>query len=111
MGTLARADEMVAELGALGVRAYIDPSLVNAPCVLIIPPNLTWDQMCAMSARWQLVAMAPAASVAERGSWEILEGIVDNVAKVVDCHDAQLVAYTVNGKQYPSYIITFQESI
>lgn len=111
MGTLARADEIAAELELLGVRAVLDPALASPPCVLIIPPNLRWDQMCALTATWQLVALAPAANTADRDSWQILEGLVDNVAKAVDAREAQLVAYTLNGKQYPSYLITLEESI
>ena len=111
MGTLARGMQIATELEAVGVRAVLDPALASPPCILIIPPNLTWDQMCAVSAAWQLVALAPAAQTADRTSWELLDSLVDNAAKVVDSRSAQLVAYTVNGKQYPSYLITFQESI
>lgn len=111
MGTLGRGEELAAELELLGTRAVLDPALASPPCVLIIPPNLSWDQMCAVTASWQLVAMAPAASTADRDSWQILDSLVDSVGKVADCRDAQLVAYTLNGKQFPSYLITFQESV
>jgi hypothetical protein len=111
MGTLARGMQIATELEAVGVRAVLDPALASPPCILIIPPNLTWDQMCAVTAAWQLVALAPAAQTADRTSWELLDSLVDNATKVVDSRSAQLVAYTVNGKQYPSYLITFQESI
>jgi len=111
MGSLARADEIAAELELLGVRAVLDPALASPPCVLIIPPNLSWDQMCSITAAWQLVALAPAANTADRDSWLILDSLVDSVAKAVDTREAQLVAYTLNGKQFPSYLITFQESI
>lgn len=111
MGTLARATEIAADLEALGVRAVLDPALANPPCILIMPPNLLWDQMCAVTAAWQLVALAPAAQTADRTSWALLDGLVDNAAKAVDCRNAQLVAYALNGKQYPSYLITFEESV
>jgi len=111
MSTLARGDEIAGALEALGVRAVLDPALANPPCVLIIPPNLSWDQMCTVTASWQLVALAPAANTADRDAWQILDGLVDNVAKAVDVRDAQLVAYTLNGKQFPSYLMTFRESI
>jgi hypothetical protein len=111
MASLPRADEIAADLEALGVRAVLDPALANPPCVLIIPPNLSWDQMCSTTAAWQLVALAPAANTADRDSWLILDSLVDSVAKAVDTREAQLVAYTLNGKQFPSYLITFQESI
>jgi hypothetical protein len=111
MGTLARGTEIAAELELLGVRAVLDPALASPPCVLIIPPNLSWDQMCSLTASWQLVALAPAANTADRDSWQILDSLVDAVAKAVDSRDAQLIAYTLNGKQYPSYLITFQESV
>ena len=58
MGTLARGTEIAAELELLGIRATLDPAVASPPCILIIPPNITWDQMCAVTAAWQLVAMA-----------------------------------------------------
>jgi hypothetical protein len=111
MGTLARGQEIAQKLEAQGIRATLDPTVAAPPCVLIIPPNLTWDQMCMVTAAWQLVAMAPAAQTADRDSWATLDELVDGVVQVVDSRDAQLVAYTLNGKQYPSYLITFQESV
>jgi hypothetical protein len=111
MATFPRGLEIAQLIEAQGSRAVLDPALASPPCVLIIPPNLLWDQMCAVSATWQLVALAPAANTADADSWQVLDVLVDNVSKAVDARDGQLVAYTLNGKQYPSYLITLQESI
>lgn len=111
MGTLQRGEEIAAKLEAAGVRATLDPALASPPCVLIMPPNLTWDQMCYQTARWQLVALAPAANTADHSSWAELDHLIDAIADVVDARDAQIVAYTLNGKQFPSYLVTYSESV
>lgn len=111
MGTLARGQELVDLLEAQGVRATVDPALAQPPCVLIVPPNLTFDLACAVDATWQLVALAPAVNTADRTSWEALDNLLDDLGKVVDMQSADLVAYFLNGRSYPAYLITFTEGI
>ena len=111
MGTLARAKELVTELEAQGIRATIDPSVAPPPCILVIPPNLTFDLACSVDAAWQLVALAPASNTADRSSWEILDTLLDATAKVVDLATADLVSYVLNGRTYPAYLLSFTEGI
>jgi hypothetical protein len=111
MSTLARGQELVELLEAQGIRATVDPSLAQPPCVLIPPPNLTYDLACAVDASWQLVALAPAANTANRATWQSLESILIAVQKVVDIQAADVVAYVLNGRSYPAYLITFSEGI
>lgn len=111
MGTLARGKELVDLLEAQGIRATLDPALATPPCVLIPPPNLTFDLACAVDAAWQLVALVPAANTADRGTWEALDALLDGLQKVVDIASADLVAYVLNGRSYPAYLISFTEGI
>jgi protoporphyrinogen oxidase len=111
MGTLARGYELVDLLEAQGVRATVDPALAAPPCVLIPPPNLTFDLACAVDATWQVVALAPAVNTADRTSWEALDELLDGLGKVVDISSADVVAYFLNGRSYPAYLVTFTEGI
>lgn len=110
MGTLARGAELVDKLTAAGLRATLDPATATAPCVLVIPPNLTFNLGCGATLRWQLVAIVPAAHTADRTSWQALDELVDAVAGVVDVASAALVAYTVSGRSYPAYLLTWEEA-
>lgn len=111
MGTLARGNELAELLDSMGVRATTDPALASPPCVLIIPPNLRFDLACAVDADWQLAALAPAASTADRTTWATLDEMVDAVAKAVDLRTADLVSYVMNGRPYPAYLLSFTEGI
>lgn len=111
MTTLGRAQELVATLEAAGIRATTDPYAVAAPCVLVTPPNLTFDVPCGADALWQLVALAPASATADRTSWQLLDELVAQVADVIDLTDGTLVSYVVNGRTYPAYLLQAQEAL
>jgi hypothetical protein len=111
MGTLARGQELVELLEAQGIRATVDPALANPPCVLIPPPNLTFDLACAVDATWQLVALAPAVNTADRTSWQALDDLVEEVQEIVDLTSADVVSYFLNGRSYPAYLMSFTEGI
>jgi len=111
MGSLARGKEIAGLIEAEGLRATVDPALANPPCVLVVPPNLTFDLACSLDATWQLVALAPAVNTADRSSWEALDILVDGVSSVVDLSRADLVSYIINGRTYPAYILTLNEGI
>jgi len=111
MGTLSRGQELVELFEDQGIRATVDPALANPPCVLIPPPNLTFDLACAVDATWQLVALAPGAGTADRTTWEALDSLLDGVGKSVELTSVDLVAYVLNGRTYPAYLITFTEGI
>lgn len=111
MNTYGRGQEIAADLEAMGTRAFLDPALASPPCVLVIPPNLTFDLACAVTAEWRLIALAPATHTADRGTWQALESILTNAEKVLDLQSAELVAYVVNGKSCPAYLLRCQEAI
>jgi len=109
--SLDRANAIVGVLEAAGVRATTDPSAVNPPCVLVLPPDRRYDVGCGWTAAWTLVALAPAAQGADHTTWGLLEGLVDGAAGAVglDVLDAGLAVYTLNGVTYPSYLIHVEE--
>lgn len=112
MGTsYDRAVEVIAKLSTLGVRATTDPSAANPPVVLIVPPERRYDVGCGYTVRWSLIALAPGASGADRSTWLALDRMADACADVVDVSDCQLVAYTLNGTTYPTYLISAEEAI
>jgi hypothetical protein len=111
MTSFARATELVATLTGAGIRATVDPSALEPPAVLVVPPTRAYDVACGYTATWSLVALVPGAQGADRTTWGALDAMVDAVAAVVDIGRAELSAYTVNGSTYPAYLCTFQEAI
>jgi len=111
MGTLGRAREIVDLLEAQGVRATLDPALASPPCILVVPPNLTFDLNCGVTGKWQLVAIAPATNTADRATYEILDDLLDGAAESLPLETGDLVAYSLSGKTYPAYLISFTEAI
>lgn len=112
MGTsYDRAVEIIDKLSVAGARATTDPSALNPPAVLLLPPDRSYDVGCGYTARWTFVAMAPGAQGADRSTWRLLDDLVDAVAHVVPVTDAQLAAYTLNGVTYPSFLITSEDTI
>lgn len=111
MESLTRAQQICECLERAGVRATTDPALIDAPAVLVLPPNRTYDLSCGFTARWQLIALAPAAQTGDRTSWALLDGLVAAACSVLDIESADLVAYIANGRSYPSYLMQFEEAI
>jgi hypothetical protein len=112
MDTYARGVEIVQGLEALGTRATMDPALANPPCILVIPPNLTFDLQCdAVTATWSLVALAASSNTADRSTWLALQTMAQHLAKVTDVHGAELVSYVLNGRTFPGYLFSFTEGI
>jgi hypothetical protein len=111
MTPLERAQELVTKLEAAGVRAFVDPGLIAPPCVLFTPPNITFGLPCGFDAIWRCPILAPVMQVAEQGTWEELDRMLTVMSGTVDLQSADLVAYTVNGRQYPAYLLTWNEGI
>lgn len=111
MGALARAQEIITELEASGVRATLDPGLIAPPCVLLVPPSFTFGLACGADAAWRCPALAPATQIAEAGTWEALDNMASVASQVVDLSAVDLVAYTVNGRVYPAYLLSWQEPL
>lgn len=111
MGTLQRGEAIATQLEAAGIRAYVDPSIASPPCILVIPPALQMDLNCAYSATWQLVALAPAVNTADRSSWQALDTMLDAAVTTIDVQSAEPVAYVLNGRSYPAYLISLMEGV
>lgn len=112
MNTFKRGQDIVTGLESLGIRATQDPALGNPPCVLVTPPNLTMDLQClAVTAEWQLVALAPAINTADHTTWQELETLVVAAMQIVDVQTADVVTYVLNGRTYPAYILSFSEGV
>lgn len=111
MGTLGRAQQIVDQLTAAGLRATTDPYVLSPPCILVPPPNLTYDLGCGATLNWQLIALAPASATADRNSWADLDALVDAAYQQLVVRGATLVSYVVNGRTYPAYVLELQESI
>lgn len=110
MTTLERATELVTKLETAGIRATTDPTVIDPPCVLFIPPNLRFDVGCGYTASWQVAALAPASQTADRNTWETLETLVAGVSSVAAVYNADLVAYIANGRTYPAYLLSWEEA-
>lgn len=111
MTAYERGQEIMAKIEAEGVRVTMDPSTVNPPCVLIVPPDMTFDLSCGFSVTWRLACLAPAAQGADRTIWTGLADLVTAVHTATDAATAELVAYTVNGTAYPAYVASWTESL
>jgi hypothetical protein len=109
--SFARASDIVALLAAAEVRASLDPSAVNPPAVLVVPPTRAYDVPCGFTATWTLIALAPGAQGADRGTWAALDRLVDAVADAVPLERAEMAAYTLNGQTLPAYVCTFTEAL
>jgi hypothetical protein len=111
MTVYERAQEIMAKIGAEGVRVTMDPSTINPPCILIVPPDIDFDLSCGFSVTWRLACLAPAAQGADRTVWAGLAGLVTAARAGTDVKSAELVAYTVNGTSYPAYVASWTESL
>ena len=112
MDAYARGQEIVQAMEALGTRATMDPAVASPPCLLVIPPNLTFDLQCdSATADWQLVALAPAGHTADRTTWQALQSIILHAQQVMDIQSADVVSYVVNGRTYPAYLLSCTEGI
>ena len=109
--SVERAGEIVTALTAQAVRATTDPSAAIPPCILVPPPGRTFDLGCGFTARWELVAMAPAPTGPDRNSWAILDGLVAAAESALPLESAQLVTFNLAGTDYPAYLLAWSEAV
>lgn len=101
---------IVAKLNAAGVRASTDPSALNPPAVLVLPPNRTWDVGCGYSADWALYAIGPAPTGSGAGaSFSILNQLLDDIAGALNPQSAHRIAYPHGSQMLPAFIVNFTE--
>ena len=107
-----RAGEIITALTAQGIRASTDPAALFPPCILVPPPGRTFDLGCGYTARWELPALAPTPTGADRRAWQDLDDLIEGaLAADLPVETAQLVTYNLAGLDYPAYLLAWSESI
>ena len=111
MSSYARALELAAALSAEGVTATADPRSATPPCVLVTPPERTYDLACGYTARWDLYALAPGTANAD--AHKALDEIVDALADLLPLERAVVASYVLSpdAPPFPAYRVTFTEGI
>jgi hypothetical protein len=101
---------IVAKLVAAGVRATTDPSALNPPGVLVLPPGRVWNLGCGYSAEWALYAVGPAPTGSGAGaSFGILNQLLDDIAGALNPETARRIAYPHGSQMLPAFIVNFTE--
>lgn len=109
MSSHEAAQVIVGKLVAAGIRATTDPSALNLPAVLVVPPRRTYDVGCGYTATWTLHAIAGAPTGGDRTTWAALDHLVDTIAGVLPVEEAVAGAYVLLQNTHPSYQVTFTE--
>ncbi|MET0767368.1 MAG: hypothetical protein ABWY50_06975 [Aeromicrobium sp.] len=111
MSSYERATELAAQLVAAGINATTDPRAATPPCVLVTPPERTYDLSCGYTARWALWALVPGTGNAD--AHKALDALVDDVVDVLPVERAELMAYALSADAppLPAYRLEFSEGI
>jgi hypothetical protein len=102
---------LVEKLTAAGITATADPRSATPPCVLVVPPDRTYDLACGYTASWRLWALAPGAPNAD--AHKALDVLADAVADVLPVARMTLAAYVlaVDAPALPAYRIEYDEGV
>jgi hypothetical protein len=79
MSLLTTATELTDAVKALGIRATMDPRRVNAPCVLLVPPDIEQATGCGALAAWTCHLIAPGPGDLDSTTW-----LLENLPAVFD---------------------------
>lgn len=111
MSSYERAKELAAKLTSAGIVATVDPRSATPPCVLVPPPERTYDLACGYSARWNLWALVPGTANAD--AHKALDEIADAVAGVLPVERMSLGSYVLSqdAPALPAYRIEYEEGI
>lgn len=111
MSTLDAATAMAEKLTANGINATVDPRGATAPCVLILPPALTYDLGCGATAVWSLICLAP--GPANSDAWAALDELRSSVVSVLPVYRSQFISYSLSldAPLIPAYLLTYSESL
>lgn len=75
-------DRILARLKAAGLRAFIDPRSVNPPCVLVLPPTMTFlFGKGGYSADYTLLAVS--SSTDKRTQWTELSALITDTQQAL----------------------------
>jgi hypothetical protein len=102
---------IVDKLKAAGVNATADPRSATPPCVLVPPPNRTYDVACGYTAAWSVWALVP--GVGNADSHKALDALADLVAGVLPVERMTLASYVLaaDAPALPGYRIEFDEGV
>lgn len=111
MSSYERSLELVEALGAAGITATVDPRSATPPCVLVTPPDRTYDVGCGYTARWNLWALVPGTANAD--AHKALDTIVDELAAVLPLESAEPSSYVLSADSPPmvAYRCQFTEAL
>jgi hypothetical protein len=111
MSSYERAVELVDKLTAEGITATVDPRSATPPCVLVVPPERTYDVGCGYTARWQLWALVPGTGNAD--AHKALDDLVDQTVAVLPVERATLQSYVLSpdSPPLPAYRLEFEEAV
>jgi hypothetical protein len=106
-----RALEIASKLTAAGIVATVDPRSATPPCVLVVPPERTYDLACGYTARWNLWALVPGTGNAD--AHKALDALVDQVSNELTIERASLGSYVLSpdAPALPAYRIEYEEGI
>jgi hypothetical protein len=115
---LERAEQIVAQLQAAGVRATIEPTQAVGllPCVLVnIPAERSNDLNCGASVTWALDCLAPVPNGWDRTAWLLMEELITAVEATFAVERSRSQPFQRPGAAglltYPSYEMTFMEAL
>ena len=106
-----RAVALADKLVGAGIRAVVDPRSATPPCVLVTPPNKTYDIGCGFTAAWGLIALVPGTGTAD--AFRALDELETSVAGVLDVTRSTLTQYVLSpdNPPLPAYRIEFTEGV
>jgi hypothetical protein len=102
---------LVDKLKAAGVNATADPRSATPPCVLVTPPDRTYDLSCGYTARWSVWALVPGTGNAD--AHKALDALADAVAETLPVASMTLGSYVLanDAPALPAYRIQFDEGV
>lgn len=111
MSSYEAAQAVVQKLTGAGVRATADPRSATPPCVLVTPPDRTYDIGCGYTAQWRIFALAPNPLNAD--THKVLDDLADAVAAVLPVERMALASYVLanDAPALPAYRIEFDEGV
>lgn len=108
--TVARAEQLAAQLLGAGIPTTLDPAAVTgmAPVVLIAPPRLAFDH-AEPTATWRLLCVASTAD--QRQAWDQLDDLLLAVTAELPCETADhaLFAAAPGDDPLPAYALTLTD--
>lgn len=103
---LAKGRAIVASIEAVGVKATLDPRKVNAPCALVVPPDLERVVASGVYAAWQVHLIAPGAADLDAVAW--LLSHLTEVYEAVGAFTAEFgnLSLSPDSDPLPAYTLT-----